>query len=466
MTDVPLPGPWAEEPLNGERLDAARSEVARFLGRAMAEKATARFCLAFAGRRAPDDIRIQLESADERGVQVSGGGRPTVIEFVGEADTGERDLPAPPSGARSAAVAASRTRAYQTIGSVYAELERMSTGPLTGVRMAGGEPAVSALLNQVCWLNRTVRSFASPLALAEVAQDTSVRTFDVPRPLRAEAEDPNMVATGVPAWRATKHLTGESVIVAVIDAEVALRHPALVDRVVQRRNFTREGWGNPHPHGTGVAGVIGAAGNEHGGVAPGAVMYNYKVLAGPITAEDFAGATALQLALEDGAVVANCSWGAGPAGDGTGRMARAVDTAWALGMVVVKSAGNDGPSPGTLTSPADADGLIVVGATDLEGATVAEYSSRGPLTDRHGPHLVAPGGTTGAQIVSCHPGGGFAGVGPGTSFAAAHVSGMVALLAEANPDWDADALRQQLINDAVLLRGAEPAAQGFGLATL
>jgi serine protease AprX len=215
-----------------------------------------------------------------------------------------------------------------------------------------------------------------------------------------------------------------------------------------------------------VAGIIGAADDQHGGVAPGAVLYNYKVLAGLVTAEDFAGATALQLALEDGAVVANCSWGAGPTGDGTGRMARAVNTAWGLGMVVVKSAGNDGPDPGSITSPADAAGVIVVGATDLEGTTVTEYSSRGPVAGRPGPHVVAPGGTAEAQIVSCHPGGGFAGVGPGTSFAAPHVAGMVALLAEANPDWDTDALRRQIVDAAVLLRAAEPAAQGAGLARL
>ena len=46
--------------------------------------------------------------------------------------------------------------------------------------------------------------------------------------------------------------------VAVIDSEAALTHPALRDRVIHRRNYTREPWGTPDSHGTAVAGIIGA----------------------------------------------------------------------------------------------------------------------------------------------------------------------------------------------------------------
>jgi serine protease AprX len=48
------------------------------------------------------------------------------------------------------------------------------------------------------------------------------------------------------------------------------------------------------------------------------------------------------------------------------REAVAVDNAWALGMAVVKSAGNRGPGRATMTAPAEADGVVVVGATDID----------------------------------------------------------------------------------------------------
>jgi serine protease AprX len=373
------------------------------------------------------------------------------------------------SAARVLAVQLARTEAYRRIGPVYDEIERVSTGPLRTAGASGGLPSVSSVLNQVCWLNHTVRTFAHPVALAEVAADDAITTLDVPRRLQAEAVSfpPNLEAVGVPAFRQATELTGKEVIVAVIDSEVSLRHPALAGRVVHRRNFTAEGWGNPHPHGTAVAGIIAADDPTHGGLAPGAVIYNYKVLAGPISAEDFGGALAIQLALEDGAVVANCSWGAGPCTDGTSREARAVDEAWRLGMVVVKSSGNSGPGDGTMTSPADASGVLVVGATDVDGRRVQAYSSRGPLHSRPGPHLVAPGGSRDERIEACDVAGGFSATAtPGTSYAAPHVTGMVALLAEQQPDWTPDQVRDHLIATARPLDRHDAGDQGAGLARL
>ena len=184
--------------------------------------------------------------------------------------------------------------------------------------------------------------------------------------------------------------------VGVIDSEVALRHPAFQDRVIHRQNFTSEPFGTPADHGTAVAGFVGADAAEFPGMAPGCTISNYKVLATVPTfnGDDFDGALAIQQALEDGIRVVNCSWGAGPASDGTSREARACDTAWDLGLTVVKSAGNRGPGRSTLTTPADAEGVIAVGATDGPGEALADYSSRGPTEDgRQRPHLLAPGGS-------------------------------------------------------------------------
>ena len=163
--------------------------------------------------------------------------------------------------------------------------------------------------------------------------------------------------------------------------------PRSAGRVVRRRNFTEEPWGYPDMHGTAVAGIVGPSSPEITGVAPGVMMYLYKVLAtnAYLTGTDFDGARALQLAVQDGADVANISWGVGPAGEGRSREARAVDAAWALGMTVVKSAGNRGPFSRTLTSPADASGVIVVGATDVDGTGVQAYNNPGSAAERREP---------------------------------------------------------------------------------
>ena len=485
-----------DDDLDPDEIEAAHRHVTRALGIAVATKASAMFLVTAARtlQQAAPPPGIGLEGFTAFRAPPSAIPAPTIVEFAqvvapaaptaparnpgnpgnpggnpGHGTAGAPGALLPATGARAQAVQQARTQAYRRMGPVYDEIERVSTGALRTAGSSGGAPSVSSLLNQVCWLNHTVRTFAHPVALAEVAEDDTVASLDVPRRLQAEAVTfrPNLHCLGVPPFREATDLTGDDVIVAVLDSEVSLRHPALAGRVVHRRNFTAEGWGNPHPHGTAVAGIIAADDPTHCGLAPGAVIYNYKVLAGPISAEDFGGALAIQMALEDGAVVANCSWGAGPARDGTSREARAVDEAWRLGMVIVKSSGNSGPDDRTMTSPADAAGVIVVGATDVEGEAVQSYSSRGPVHVRSGPHLVAPGGTVAERIESCDVAGGFAPTTtPGTSYAAPHVTGMVALLAERLPEWTPDQVRDHLVGTAEPIGGVDEEAQGAGLARI
>jgi serine protease AprX len=274
---------------------------------------------------------------------------------------------------------------------------------------------------------------------------------------------------GAAQFRKKFKLTGKGIIVAVIDGEVALTHPALKGRVVHKANFTDEPWGHPASHGTAVAGIIASSDSTFSGMAPGATIYSYKVLAtNPVlTGTDFDGALAIQQALEDGAHIANCSWGAGPAGDGTSREARACDEAWASGLVIVKSAGNRGPGAQTLTTPADADGVIAVGATDKQGKAVQDYSSRGPAGTKSRPHLIAPGGIfQGVGVTSCLIGGGFGDCGAGTSFAAPHVCGILGLLLERDPNLTPNELRDILLNACVPLDGVDVNTQGNGLISM
>jgi len=192
------------------------------------------------------------------------------------------------------------------------------------------------------------------------------------------------------------------------------------------------------------------------GIAPDVTIWNYKVLATNqvINADDFGGSRAIQQAVVDGAHLANLSWQAGPGTNGSGREAVACDNAWALGMALVKSAGNEGPGAGTLTTPADANGIIVVGGTDRQGKAVGDYSSRGPTQDgRARPHVVAPGALETDELTSCLLNGGIGTCGFGTSFAAPHVTGALALLLEQDPTLDPDGLRAKILAMARPLAG-------------
>lgn len=494
--------------MDHEIIDRARARVSNALGERLARKATDAFCLAFgqptpsfaaieaitAGTVAPfvvleftaqpevsaevnravDELRRSKAWSSVRNalkkVQLEAVTKGIVTEVM-EAGRSEPEI-LPVHAARllrHVKVVSLRDNFLKVTGPVTDTIERSGRGFVrAGLEALTGGSQARIPVTQVCWLNRTVRSLTDPRALAEVVADDSVERVDLPRRLSPEI---NLSAStvGAPQFRKKFKRTGKGIIVAVIDGEVSLNHPALKGRVVHRQNFTEEGWGHPDAHGTAVAGIIASNDAKFTGMAPEATIYSYKVLGtNPLlTGDDFDGSLAIQQALEDGAHLANCSWGAGPAGDGTSREARACDTAWAAGLTIVKSAGNKGPGPRTLTTPADADGVIAVAATEREGSAIQDYSSRGPAGNKARPHLCAPGGIAGGVgITSCLVGGGFGDCGAGTSFAAPHVSGMLALLLERDPNLTPDRLRDILLNACAALGGFDDAAQGQGLVSL
>jgi serine protease AprX len=445
---------------------AARARTRRLYGEQLAAKASDDFCLSVyrssEGRSRTASVAFEAFGPEAAATSPLA----SVLEFS------LSSVPAPGTSHtadRTSLVHATRTAGYEALSSVYDEIERQSAmsglGPSVEVL---GAPQIPTLVTQVCWLNRTVRTWAGPGVVADVCADHAVTAVDVPRRLAPDLNTPAQVAVGLPGFVAATKCTGKGVTIAVIDSEVALRHPALNGRVVHRRNYTAEPWGHPHAHGTAVAGIIAARDRTNGGMAPDATIYNYKVLATNrlLNGDDFGGALAIQQALEDGAVAANCSWGAGPVGAVKSREAVAVDTAWALGMTVVKSAGNAGPGAGTMTTPAEADGIIVVGATDLAGTAVQDYSSRGPGAGRPGPHCVAPGGDGQVNLAAALVGGGFGDAGAGTSYSAPHVTGAVALLLEQDPTLGPAQLRERIVTTAQKLRQVPVKAQGSGLLQL
>lgn len=474
---APWPAPSRITVLTQSAETLMREKVKNHYGKAFSEKCSA------------DVARVLSKAADRAGKAAAGleflgapGGEPQamVLEFaalepgLATAPAATRAMAALDAahseivrlGARQMRISHLRDEGLRQMAGVCSHLERSARRTFGALREGLAAPAAGISVVEVCWLNNTVRSRVPPRMVAEVAEDSKVDRIDMPRRLSREL-NVSSVTVGGPAFRTAFGVGGAGVVVAVIDSEIDVTHPALAGRVIQAKDFTVEGFGSPDAHGTGVAGIIGGRHASLGGIAPEVTIRNYKVLATnrDLNADDFGGALALQAALEDGAQVANCSWGAGAVQDRKSREAKACDAAWENGMVVVKSAGNKGPGASTMTTPADADGIIVVGATDRKGKRVQDYSSRGTAAGKPRPHMVAPGGTRTDGVQTCQPGGGF-GAQTGTSFAAPHVTGMVALLLEQDANATPDGIRRTLIGKCKPFSANKEHVHGAGLARL
>ena len=454
--------------VDAEHLEVARSITRRLLGATLEAKATDEFCVRIFGTQSHPEP-VSREVFIENVVGYSNGprlGGPMVIEFGSSSSISDS---IDPKAMRESRISATRTAAYHALSDVHEEIERQSgMAPLSPPDR--DDRFAPSPTTQICWLNHTMRTWADPSVVAEVSDDPNVASVDIPRRLRADVSGGGgHQAIGLTPEIIDRFGDGSGVTIAVIDTEVAARHPALKGRVVHRRNYTKESWGNPNKHATAIAGIIASSDLNFPGIARGVTIYNYKVLATNsfINSDDFAGSIAIQNALEDGMDAANCSWGAGPVGAIKSREALALDTAWETGMTVVKSAGNDGPGRPTMTTPADADGGIVVGATDLVGKSVEPYSSRGTAGNRAGPDCVAPGGSNdpdSSDHLDCAlVSGGFGFAGAGTSYAAPMVTGLVALLIEKNPLVTPDELRDHIRATAVQIPRIAASTQGAGV---
>ena len=109
----------------------------------------------------------------------------------------------------------------------------------------------------------------------------------------------------------------------------------------------------------------------------------------------------------------------------------------AAGVAVIKSAGNQGSGCTTITNPGYVPEIIATAAF-AQGDTIASFSSRGP-TSNYGstilkPEVAAPG----VNVRSSVPGGGYDGTYSGTSMAAPHTTGLVALIWSAAPCLQGD----------------------------
>ena len=321
-------------------------------------------------------------------------------------------------------------------------------------------------------------------ALPDVDRVTADRTYELPEPTEADAE-PTVegVEWGVDRIGAPKAwhdfgATGKGIVVGSIDSGVQFDHPALVKQYRGNNGdgtFTHNyNWYDPARvcgvieripcdnigHGTHTVGTMvgdGGTGN-HVGAAPEAKWIASKGCEiRSCSQSSLLASGQFMLAPTDvygknprpelRPHVINNSWGSSDVG--ADPWFKQTVQAWvAAGIFPVFSNGNEGPTCGSDANPANLPESYGVGAFGVDGS-VASFSSRGP--SESGDEVIKPNvSAPGVAVRSTWPGGTYAAA-SGTSMAAPHVAGAIAMLWSAAPAVvrDIDETRRLLDGTAV-----------------
>ena len=243
--------------------------------------------------------------------------------------------------------------------------------------------------------------------------------------------------------------SGSGVRVGVIDTGIDFHHPDLASNVKGGVNILSPSLPpmDENGHGTHIAGIIGALNNHYGvvGVAPKVSLYAIKVLnaSGKGTISNLI--RGVEWAIANRMHILNISISGGKLT--TPLLDYVLQAAVKRGILVVAAAGNTGTPAGTgdtVSVPARLAPVISVAALNRNNGR-EPYSATGKVD------LAAPG----SQILSTYSLRRFA-ILSGTSMAAAHVSGVLAIYRAAYPRMDANELKKMVFQRAIDLPPVGP----------
>ncbi len=281
-------------------------------------------------------------------------------------------------------------------------------------------------------------------------------------------------------------ITGNGVTVAFVDTGLWNKYSNQLNVIAEidtvgDTNPGQPGGNDKHGHGTHV--MLTALNSEQDessvtrGIAPGAGLVSVKAFDGNGEGTYLDVIEGINWVIENKDTlnirVLNLSFGAPPQSFyWEDPLNRAVMSAWASGIVVVVSAGNQGPSAFSIGVPANVPYVISVGAAsnnltsaDYSDDFLTSFSSAGPTFEAFvKPELLAPGDRIaapsfpGGELAKRHRDDRIDGNEysiSGTSQAAAITTGIAALLLEAKPHLSPDDVKCQLLNGSRALLDAE-----------
>jgi subtilisin family serine protease len=300
------------------------------------------------------------------------------------------------------------------------------------------------LIGSTVGLFRVTNRHSVETASREFATDASVRS--VQPNFRYVLQDEKAALTeGDPAQYALAKLRlpeahtlahGANITIAVIDSGIDANHPELANSIADSFDAlgSKEG---PHFHGTEVAGAIVAHARLMG-AAPAARILAIRAFGttqsgqSGVESTSFVVLKGLDYAVAHGAQIINMSF----AGPNDALIERGIAAAFAKGIVMIAASGNAGPKSPPLFPAAYAD-VIAVSATDAQDKLLAA-SNRGSYIA-----VAAPG----ADLFLPAPDGKYQ-FNSGTSFSAAYISGLAALVLERNPALKPEEVRADLTKTA------------------
>jgi len=306
-----------------------------------------------------------------------------------------------------------------------------------------------------------IRNLASRSEVKEIRLDVQI-PLPSPKPAAANesssASEWNIARTRAPeVWALSPAYNGTGSVVGSFDTGVDLTHPDLFSRYRGNHQISWFDPYNEHPipfdsngHGTHTTGtaVGGDASGSNIGIAPGATWTAAKAWndAGEGLVSAFHQIFEWFLAPggdpDNAPDVVNCSWAFNESGCDT-EFELDIQALRAAGIFPVFASGNDGPDPGSARSPGAYAISFAVGATGFSDE-VAYFSGQGPSPCDNSikPDISAPGD----GIFSAIPYG-YETL-SGTSMAAPHIAGSVAVLRSINPGLTVDQLETILASGA------------------